>query len=78
VGEPSPQWGWGTTCITSGQGGMPPQVLGAAWGGAPGRLRVESGKFPGRDGMLPQVLDTACGWGRHCMFPGRDGMLLDT
>jgi hypothetical protein len=46
--------------------------------GAPGRLRVESGMFPGRDGMLPQVLDAACGWRWHRMFPGRAGLLLDT
>jgi hypothetical protein len=34
--------------------------------GVPGRLRVGSSMFLGRDGMLPQVLDVACGvenWG---------------
>jgi hypothetical protein len=43
--------------------------------GVPGRLRVGSSMFPGRDGMLPQVLDAACGWRWYRIIPGRDGML---
>jgi hypothetical protein len=29
--------------------------------GVPGRLGVDRSMFPGRDGMLVQVLDAACG-----------------
>jgi hypothetical protein len=41
-----------------------PDGTGRGW--MPGRLAVGGSMFPGRDGMLPQVLDAACGlvdWG---------------